>query len=359
MADIDTQATPAPMEGHGAYNRNSRVQAAGLSSAIPLLGQAASTAALAPAPEPIVIADYGSSEGHNSLAPMAKAIGALRKRVGAARAISVVHTDLPSSDFSGLFETLASDPNSYLRDDPFAFASAVGRSFYEQVLPSGSVTLGWSSWSVQWLSRTPSIIPDQLQVAYSRDQAACAAFATQAAEDWCAFLTHRGQELRQGGRLVVLTMAKTDAGDFGYRAVLDALMAALASLIESGLVGADEAKRMAIPTVGRTRNEFTAPFAGSGSFAGLTIERAEIFLGEDRIYEEFEQTGDRQAFGARWAAFVRASTFPTLALGLDGGASDARVPDFYRQMEALMAARLAAAPERTTIPLAKIMLVKG
>ena len=154
-------------------------------------------------------------------------------------------------------------------------------------------------------------------------------------------------------------MAKTDAGDFGYRAVLDALMAALAGLIDSGLVGADEAKRMAIPTVGRTRNEFTTPFAGSGSFAGLTIERAEIFLGEDRIYEEFEQTGDSQAFAARWAAFVRASTFPTLALGLDGGASDARVPEFYRQMEARMAARLAAAPERTTIPLAKIMLVKA
>ena len=341
------------MEGHGAYNRNSRVQAAGLSSAIPLLGEAASEVALAPAPEPIVIADYGSSEGHNSLLPMAEAIGALRRRVGVARAISVVHTDLPSSDFSCLFETLASDPDSYLRDDPFAFASAVGRSFYEQLLPSGSVTLGWSSWSVQWLSRTPSIIPDQLQVAYSRDQAACAAFANQAAEDWRAFLTHRGQELRQGGRLVVLTMAKTDAGDFGYRAVLDALMAALASLIGSGLVGADEAKRMAIPTVGRTRNEFTAPFAG------LTIERAEIFLGEDRIYEEFEQTGDSQAFGARWAAFVRASTFPTLALGLDGGASDAHVREFYRQLEARMAARLAAGPERTTIPLAKIMLVKG
>ncbi len=153
---------------------------------------------------------------------------------------------------------------------------------------------------------------------------------------------------------MVLTMAKTDAGDFGYRAVLDALMAALASLIDSGLVGAEEAKRMAIPTVGRTRDEFTAPFAGSGRFAGLTIERGEIFLGEDRIYEEFEQTGDSQAFGARWAAFVRASTFPTLALGLDGGASDARVPELYRQMEALMAAQLRAA-----IPLAKIMLVKG
>ena len=212
---------------------------------------------------------------------------------------------------------------------------------------------------MQWLSRTPAVIPDHVQIAYSHDREARAAYARQAKEDWRAFLTHRGQELRQGGRLVVLTMASTDAGEFGYRAVLAALMEALNGLVESGLVGADEAKRMAIPTVGRTRDDIMEPFAGSGSFAGLTIDSAEVFLGEDRIFEEFEQTGDAQAFGARWAAFVRASTFPTLALGLQGGAEDQHVPEFFHEMEARLAARLAASPERTMIPLVKILLVKG
>jgi hypothetical protein len=41
---------PSPMEGHGAYNRSSHVQAAGLAAAIPLLRLAAETAPLAPAP---------------------------------------------------------------------------------------------------------------------------------------------------------------------------------------------------------------------------------------------------------------------------------------------------------------------
>ena len=41
MTDASTSAAPAPMEGHGAYNRGSRVQAAGLSPAVPLLQQAA------------------------------------------------------------------------------------------------------------------------------------------------------------------------------------------------------------------------------------------------------------------------------------------------------------------------------
>ena len=130
---------PAPMEGHGAYNRSSRVQAAGSSPALALLDKAARQVPLVTAPEPVVIVDYGSSEGHNSLAPVTVAIGILRERIGRERAISVVHTDLPGNDFGALFQTLASDPESYLRDDPRVFASAVGRSFYEQILPDSTV----------------------------------------------------------------------------------------------------------------------------------------------------------------------------------------------------------------------------
>ena len=69
---------------------------------------------------------------------MRRAIGALRGRVGPERPISVVHTDLPTNDFAALFDVLATDPDSYQAGDASAFAS-VGRSFYEQLLPSSSV----------------------------------------------------------------------------------------------------------------------------------------------------------------------------------------------------------------------------
>ena len=175
MTKASTPPSPAPMEGRGVYNRSSRVQAAGLSPAVPLLEQAASIVSLSNAPEAIVIADYGSSEGRNSLSPMTVAIGAFRERVGPNRAISVVHTDLPGNDFGALFETLANDPDSYLRNDPAVFASAVGRSYYQQILPSDSVTLGWTSWATHWLSRTPALIPDHVLAAHSRDTAVRAA----------------------------------------------------------------------------------------------------------------------------------------------------------------------------------------
>jgi hypothetical protein len=40
MSDSSAFVRPAPMECHGTYNRSSRVQAAGLSPAVPLLEQA-------------------------------------------------------------------------------------------------------------------------------------------------------------------------------------------------------------------------------------------------------------------------------------------------------------------------------
>jgi hypothetical protein len=349
---------PAPMEGNGAYNRSSRVQAAGSSPALPLLEHAARIASLDAAPLPIVIADYGVSEGRNSLVPLAAAIGALRARVGAEREISVMHTDLPESDFTALFVLLANDPDSYLRDDRAAFAAAVGRSFYEQILPSGSVTLGWSAWAVQWLSRVPATIPDQVQIAFSKDAAARAAYERQADEDWRLFLGHRAREMRPGARLVILTMARDDSGDFGYQQVLEAMYASLLDLVGQGLLRTDEAHRMAIPTVGRTRAEFALPFGQNVSFAGLSIEHLDVYNGDDGIWQDFERTQDAHAFGAQWAAFSRASVFPTLAAQLDGGASDPRRVEFVDRMEQGMASRLAAAPAKMKIPLAKMVFVK-
>ena len=358
MTSPSTLLGPAPMEGHGVYNRSSTVQAAGLSPAVPLFERAARTVPLASAPETIVIADYGASEGRNSLVPMAVAIDCLRERVGRHRAISVVHTDLPGNDFNALFQVSDTDPDSYLRGDPATFASAVGRSFYQQILPSGDVTLGWSSWAVQWLSRMPAPIPDQVQIAYSHDPAARAAYSRQAAEDWQMFLVARGRELRPGGRLVVLTMALNDTGNFGYRPVLEAMYEALSGLADQGYVSADEMRRMAIPTVGRSRADLVAPFSENGRFADLSIERVDVFLSDDRIWCEFEHDRDATAFGARWAAFSRASVFPTLALGLDGGRDDPRAAAFIAKLEAATAAKLAVAPERMVIPLGMIVLMK-
>jgi hypothetical protein len=336
------------------------VQAAGLSPAIPLFVDSAATVRLPSDPEPIAIADYGSSQGGNSLEPIALAVHALRQRVEPTRSVAVFHTDLPDNDFSALFRALSDDPRSYLNQSTYIFPAAIGRSFYEQILPRNSVTLGWSSWAVQWLSRPPMSIPDQVQVAYSRDSATKAAFAAQAASDWHAFLTHRGAELQPGGRLIILTMALDESGSFGYRQVLDAMYGTLLNMVEMRFLARDEVVRMTIPTVARSRSDFLAPFRTSsdGRFAGLTVEHLDIFQGEDRIWNQYEKDGNAESFGAQWAAFSRASVFPTLAADLRGGPTDPRTEEFVSRLEAGMARKLEEAPAQMVIPLAEMVLCK-
>src|SRR5258708_32545313 len=118
MTESSETKGPAPMEGHGAYNRSSLVQAAGSSPAVPLLEKAAQQVSLPAAPEPVVIVDYGSSEGRNSLISLRVAICIFRDRIGRERPVSGVHTDLPGNRFDALFQMLGSDLWRHLGQNP-------------------------------------------------------------------------------------------------------------------------------------------------------------------------------------------------------------------------------------------------
>lgn len=337
---------------------SSRLQAAGLAPAIALFERAAEQVVLPKPPQPIVIADYGAATGHNSLKPLSAAIAVLRRRTRHDHAILVTHTDSPENDFSALFGTLDDDPDSYLQADAASFTSAIGRSFYGQIVPSKTVNLGWTSWATQWVSRIPCEVHDHVHVACSDDDAARAAFADRAAIDWHNFVAFRGRELAPEGRLVVLTMAVDEDGGCGFAALLDAIVVALRGQVRSGLLGKDEARRMVIPSVARSEKDFRAPFAPSGRFEGLTIDHLETFNGEDRFWSRLQSDDDATAFGDDWAAFARAALLPALLRGLDGGVRDPRASPFLDHMQAAVAARLSSAPEPIRIPLALVMLVK-
>jgi hypothetical protein len=348
---------PEPL-GSASYTESSRLQAAGLRAAISLFEQAANEVPLPRAPQPIVIADYGAGTGHNSLLPIGAAITQLRSRTRPDQSILVAHTDAAENDFTVLFNTLAEDPASYLKHDGAAYASAIGRSFYQQILPSNSVMLGWSSWAVQWLRRKPGPITDHVQADCSADDTVRAAYARQAAEDWHEFVAFRGRELSPHGRLVVLTMAIDESGEPGLRPMFDHVVAVLRALIGQGLLTEDELRAMSLPIVGRSAMDFVAPFSPKGKFEHLTVEHLEVFNAEDRYWSQYQVDKDAKAFGARWAAFARAAAFPTLATALSGGAADPRRAEFFDRLEKGLVERLAAAPEQMRIPLAKVVLVK-
>jgi hypothetical protein len=340
------------------YTESSRLQAAGLAPAIALFERAARDVPLPKPPQPIVIADYGVANGHNSLKPVSAGIAVLRGRTRHDHAILVAHTDIPENDFTALFRVLADDPESYLQTDPASFASAIGRSFYDQIVPSRTVNLGWTAWSTQWLSRIPCQLPDHVHVTRSNDDAARAAYADQAAMDWHNFVAFRGRELAPEGRLVVLTVAVDENGESGFTTLLDAIAEALGDQVRDGLLNEDEVRRMAIPTYARSEKDLRAPFAPSGRFEGLTIDHLEMFDAEDRFWARLGTDDDADAFGANWAAFARAAVFPSLARGLDGGADDPRAGDFVERLQAAIAERLSSPPRPMRIPLALLVLAK-
>jgi hypothetical protein len=357
MPESSIVVRPEPSDS-ASYTPSSRLQAAGLRPAIRIFEEAASLVPLPKAPQPIVIADYGAATAHNSLLPVCAAIDVLRKRTRPEHSVLVLHTDVPENDFTAMWRTLAEDPDSYLGRDAATFASAIGRSFYGQIMPSGSVHLGWSSWAIQWLSTVPAPITDHILVAHTADAETRAAYARQAAHDWHEFIAFRGRELRRGGRLVVMTMAVHDDGEIGFRPLFACMLDALEELHKDGLVTEDEARRMCIPVVARREEDFFAPFAPSGKFEQLEIDHLEVFDAEDRFWTQYQIDKNETAFGASWAGFLRASVFPTLISALDGGSSNPRAAQFAERLQNGIAQRLAAAPEQMQIPLAHLVLIK-
>lgn len=84
------------MEGRGAYNRYAKLPAGGAALAMPALEEAVRKVELGEGGHPFVIADYGSSQGKNSMIPMQLAIKTLRQRLGPDHPITVFHIDQPS-----------------------------------------------------------------------------------------------------------------------------------------------------------------------------------------------------------------------------------------------------------------------
>src|SRR5215831_3036258 len=148
------------MEGNGAYNRDAKFQADGSKIALLYAQEAAQKVEIDRGVGPIIIADYGSSQGKNSLVPMRIAIQELRARIGSDRPIMVYHVDLPVNDFNTLFRTLDADSSSYTRDAVNVYGCGIGRSFFHTIFPPNYVHIGWSAYAVQWLSCTPVVPVD-------------------------------------------------------------------------------------------------------------------------------------------------------------------------------------------------------
>ncbi len=162
-----------------------------------------------------IIADFGSSHGANTIYAMKTIIDYLRKRKNSMKNPLVIHNDLPTNDWTSLFQRLIED-NSYT-------GVAIGRSFYEQCLPNNSLSIGYSSTSLHWLSKKPCDVPNHCRIDSVEPSKECQAFKHQSYLDYSQFLQHRSCELIPGGVLILTIPCTNNQAKIGLENIFELL----------------------------------------------------------------------------------------------------------------------------------------
>lgn len=340
-----TEATEG-MIGGGYYDAHSSFQADTAASTADLLDQAVAALSL-PLDGEAAVADYGCSEGRNSMATVGRALAHLASR--GATGFAVLHNDLPTNDWGRLAKNLAG-PESYLNAYPQARVLFAPRGFFERVTPPASVTLGTSGSAAHWLSRQPPDL-DMPTSLYRSDAPPeeLAKILKQAASDWEAFLAARAEELQPGGVLLVQMLGadgSTSPERISAAGLLRLMNDCALDLVNAGEVPGEAYARYCFPVVPRTIDEATAPVLGP-----LAEQLELLHVGLTAVPSPFSQalanTGDAVAFAKDYTAFTRAFSESSLRDGVFRyGRSDAAVlaDRFYAMMQDALAERPEAYP---------------
>jgi SAM dependent carboxyl methyltransferase len=296
-------AARSVMAGAGYYNIHSQVQGSTASLLIEAFNEAARLIPAAHQGKPVVIVDYGCSEGRNSMGPMQSAAAILRAR-SPDQPILIIHTDQAGNDFASLFDLLQNSSESYL-NQAATYGLAVGRSFYQQILPNAFVDLGWSAHAVHWLSQAPQAHATSFWTLWLEGSFA-QAMAEQATRDWHQFLACRARELAPGARLLIIAFLRDKDGHIGVEGILKLMDQALSEMVADGSLSAAELGSMVLPTYFRSEAEFRAPFNDPDLSSVLILEH---FQGVRQL-DPFRSANQKGELGKAVAGFVRGFAEP-------------------------------------------------
>lgn len=315
-------AVTTGMIGRGFYNRNSAPQWAAINYVLPWIVEAASGMDFADPPTTVGLADFGCSEGGNSIAVMTTLVAACREHT--TRPIQTIHSDLPTNDFSELFKRLRPEGRSVFGEA--VQSAAVGGSMYDQLLPPRSVHFATTFNAIGFLGarpldRLPGYIlpngPSRLRGVGAVAEAEHAAFEQQAARDLEAFLTARSAELVPGGKLLVEVFG-AGAEHRTCDGIYDVLNDALLAHVSDGTISRNVYETFYQPVYFRTLDELTAPVtAPQAQCAGLfRMERVESYEVPVPFVEDYQGSGDVDVYANAFTNFLRAFTEPVLRLHL-------------------------------------------
>jgi hypothetical protein len=255
-----------------------------------------------------------------------------------------------------LFKALQDEPNSYLSGTSNIFPAAIGRSYFEPLLPPRRVHLGWNTFTMHWMSGSPADAPDHVVAGLSRSSEVSGAVSQQQAIDWRRFLEVRSREMRQGAKLLSAFACRAKDGRTGWEWLCGELWAAICDMGMVGLLSKEEQSRITIPIGWRTLEEIKTPFTSTGYFADLELERVELLRISDPFWDDFQSSRDERRLGQRHADLTRAWAGPAISDRIAPVRDRAALVD---DLFARLAARISTAPKKHEPYLAVVVLKKN
>lgn len=254
------------------------------------------------------VADLGCADGVNSF----PVVAALRRRLVAVNAseLSLVHVDLPSSDFNTLIGNLHEHPESYLQASPDGLALHPllrPGSFYSAPLPEASVDFAFSTTALHYASAKAGPVTGHIDPLYARP---CErpVWREQAERD-CGLIMHGlARGLRPGGRawLVVPSVLRDAEGNLAhwYRQAKRDLYEELVAATGRGVLDSRALDDFVIPTNERDMDEWKAWFAAHPD--SWRLEYAAIRQLPNPYLTAWNEHRDNQRFAREYLASIKA-----------------------------------------------------
>ncbi|KAF9770779.1 hypothetical protein IL306_011615 [Fusarium sp. DS 682] len=203
----------------------------------------------------LVVVDYGTAQGANSIEPVRKAISALPDGAIA----SLIFEDTPHNDFGTLAKTVA---DNFTNQDGKVqiMPSLVPLGFYQQVVPTAQVDIGFSWSSFSYLEKIPTVRLDATAPPAEFAAARHKALATAAHTDLIKLFKLRAKETRSGGYFIAAIGGQAPEGETTpSKPGAQVLQAGLMRMVAEGKLAVPELMQMALfPAHERTPDELRA-----------------------------------------------------------------------------------------------------
>ncbi len=327
------------MRGAGYYDAHSEYQRRIVAEGKAAISQMVDALDLASLTNVCTIADYGCGTGATSVQSVGAAVRRLRER-SSGLPLQAIHADLVTNDFNQVFrnisESYAGEPGGPI------YISAVGGSFFAQVIPSRTVHLGMCSNAAHWFRSQPKVnLPEGMYFSEALG-AEREKLAQEAADDWLAFLQARANEIVAGGRLLVQGIATVKAQDGSEKVsaakLLQLMWDVACAMADDGLLDKSLVVSYVFPVYCRSEEEAIAPTLPGAplekDFEAVSTEISEI---ANPYWESFQRDADAVAYASAYTAFVRAfaeSTMMKHLFATGSGDAHALCNQFFDRFEA-------------------------